>query len=421
MQVKEGIMKRFTLPVLVLIALVHSLQSPLPRVACAEELLTIGSAAPELDIEHWLSDGGGKYKRITKFEAGKVYVVEFWATWCGPCVASMPHLAQLQKNYADKGVQLISISNEELQEVEDFLKRPLEGSASEDETYAKLTSVYCLTTDPDGSVHQSYMEAAGQSGIPTAFIVGKDSAIEWIGHPGEMDTPLDQVVSGTWDREAARTAMLAQQTRDLIRNQIGLAMRKGDAEAALATIDSALKEHSDDAELVEFLTQIRIRVQVFPATRLAMEGKIDEALKLLDDLKESQPEQAAEIKEVKLSVLLHGERFDDAAAALDEIVSRETNAIKLNQIGWMMYEGAKDNPEFSEKLLAAATSSAKKAVELAPEEAAIMDTYAHLLHRSGQLDQAVNIQAQAVKIGGGQNEEHSAFLEQLQAEQAEKK
>jgi hypothetical protein len=44
-----------------------------------------------------------------------------------------------------------------------------------------------------------------------------------------------------------------------------------------------------------------------------------------------------------------------------------------------------------------------------------------LLHRSGQLDQAIKVQSEAVKLGDGQNEEHVAFLEQLQAEQAEKK
>ena len=58
---------------------------------------------------------------------------------------------------------------------------------------------YTLATDPDNSTQKSYMEAAGQSTIPTAFIVGEDTRIQWIGHPMEIDPVLAQVVAGTWD------------------------------------------------------------------------------------------------------------------------------------------------------------------------------------------------------------------------------
>ena len=68
--------------------------------------------APALDIEHWIQDGNGFFKPVKKFEAGKVYVIEFWATWCGPCIASMPHLAELQNKYRGRDVQVISVSDE---------------------------------------------------------------------------------------------------------------------------------------------------------------------------------------------------------------------------------------------------------------------------------------------------------------------
>lgn len=62
--------------------------------------LTIGSRAPALDIEHWVQRAGrgDDFAPITTLEPGKVTVIEFWATWCPPCRASMPHLADLQKH-----------------------------------------------------------------------------------------------------------------------------------------------------------------------------------------------------------------------------------------------------------------------------------------------------------------------------------
>ncbi len=41
----------------------------------AEDLLTIGSAAPQLNVEHWVQNGNGKFKPVSKFENGKVYVL----------------------------------------------------------------------------------------------------------------------------------------------------------------------------------------------------------------------------------------------------------------------------------------------------------------------------------------------------------
>ena len=191
-------------PVLCWALCAWTLQSP---TASAKEL-GIGSPAPPLDIEHWIQDGNGFFSPVKKFEAGKVYVVEFWATWCGPCIMSMPHLAALQDKYRGRDVQIISVSDESTDEVKDLLAKDNEQVGK---TFAEITSAYSLTTDPDRSVHDDYMEASNQQGIPTSFIVGKSGLIEWIGHPMELDEPLEAVVTDSWDREKFKEELKVQQ------------------------------------------------------------------------------------------------------------------------------------------------------------------------------------------------------------------
>lgn len=224
----------------------------------AENELGIGSKAPAIDIEHWIQDGNGFFKPVTEFEPGKVYVVEFWATWCGPCIMSMPHLAELQNQYRGRDVQIISVSDESVDEVKDLLARE---HPQAEKTFAEITSAYSLTTDPDRSVYTDYMDAAKQDGIPTAFIVGKSGLVEWIGHPGNMDQPLEQIVNDSWDREAFKAEMKIQQELQENMQEMSKLMASGKLDEAFELVNAQINDASSEM-LRDHWTAIRYSLKL---------------------------------------------------------------------------------------------------------------------------------------------------------------
>jgi len=156
-------------PVIPLLAAL-TLGSALPLPANS---LTVGSAAPEVKVAKWI-----KGAAVEKFDPAKLYVVEFWATWCPPCRRSIPHLTEMAKKYQGK-VQVIGVSVYErekddaarLTKVSDFVKDMGDKMA------------YTVALDNDQAfMAKQWMEAAGRDGIPSAFVV-KDGKIAWVGHP----------------------------------------------------------------------------------------------------------------------------------------------------------------------------------------------------------------------------------------------
>src|SRR3954469_24173342 len=81
--------------------------------------LKVGDTAPAIKGK-WL-----KGEPVKSFEPGKIYVVEFWATWCGPCIVAMPQLSALQAKYEDQGVIVIGqdAQEDEPAKAERFVRR----------------------------------------------------------------------------------------------------------------------------------------------------------------------------------------------------------------------------------------------------------------------------------------------------------
>ena len=161
-------------------------------IATQAHAATLGSDAPELTGVDWVK---GEPISLADGKGETIYVVEFWATWCGPCRASIPHLTELQEQFADDNVVIIGISDEDRETVASFAES--QGDAMD----------YHVASAPERGPHKAYMEAFGQGGIPTAFVVDREGRIVWVGHPIMLDEILPAVVDGSYDMaEAQRRA-----------------------------------------------------------------------------------------------------------------------------------------------------------------------------------------------------------------------
>lgn len=92
---------------------------------------------------------------------GKVLVVDFWATWCPPCVASMPGLERVSREYKERGVVVLGVNQEPGNEanVQRFLKR--------------RNITFPSVVDP-GEIHRSY----GVYTFPTSFVIDRKGVIK---------------------------------------------------------------------------------------------------------------------------------------------------------------------------------------------------------------------------------------------------
>ncbi len=67
-----------------------------------------GKPAPAFQLNGWMNSKALELKKLK----GKIVILDFWATWCGPCIASIPHTNEMMKKYADKGVVFIGVCHQ---------------------------------------------------------------------------------------------------------------------------------------------------------------------------------------------------------------------------------------------------------------------------------------------------------------------
>ncbi|MBM3977170.1 MAG: redoxin domain-containing protein [Planctomycetes bacterium] len=328
-------------------------QAPAPKAERAFSLM-VGDAAPALAVKKYI-----KGEEIKSFEKGQIYVVEYWATWCGPCRATIPHLTELQAKHGSK-VKFIGVSvwERDQAKVEPFVA----------EMGDKM--VYSIAMDDvaaddkrgsNGKMAQGWMTAAGRNGIPSAFVVDGNGKIAWIGHPmSGMEETIDQLLAGKFDlakatADYAKAAALQAQAA-AAQKELDTAMRAKDYKTAIAVLDRLLE--SDQSNL-----------------NLAM---------------------------TKFTVLLNAMKDYDAASAYGAKLVEgafKDSANGLNALAWTIVD---PNATPEKRDLPLALRAATRAVELLkdgnPMLASVLDTLARVHFAMGDLAKAIETQQKAVDV-----------------------
>lgn len=133
--------------------------------------LSVGDPAPPIELESLLQAPGGSQASLESLK-GKVIVLDFWATWCAPCLRSMPHLNQLVTELKDDPVVFIAVTNEREAMIKSFLKQ-------------RQLSAW-VGIDANRSMFRDYRI----SGIPRTYIIDPAGKIAGTMHPMNLNAQM---------------------------------------------------------------------------------------------------------------------------------------------------------------------------------------------------------------------------------------
>ncbi len=328
--------------------------------------LAVGSKAPEFKPATWL-----KGSPVREFEPGKVYVVEFWATWCPPCIEAIPHINEIQKQHGKDTLTVIGISTAD---------RSMSANDAENFVRAQGNRMdYTVAFTGDRRIWTDWMTAAGRGGIPSSFVVDGEGKISFIGHPR---AGLDKAVE-----EALKNA---ESTTD--------------ADAGDSVADPAGDEALDPRE-ARRRAQIQARVDEFAtqAEALIKEGQEQRAIAVIDRILAVDGERQYAWAGRKLELLTVVSRNDRPVIAWAKRMTEreyEKNPHGLMQLTLAVQrlDKREPKPEIPKELREMAHESLKKASELSKQQDPVVEeTLAADLFARGDKMGAAEAQKRAVE------------------------
>lgn len=204
----------------------------------------IGDPVPPLQGD-WL-----KGSTRAGFEKGKIYVLDFWATWCGACMISMPKFSEIARAQKDKAdfiaVNIWENKDVSREKLKEFIR--VQKSSMDSAVIADVQD-----GDPkkrEGPISREWLRSANINSIPTVMIVDREGRLAWIGRVEGLTEAIDAIHNGDWNLVSARaeyeqqaTASRARLTKSLDDNQKlsdTLELSKSDPAAALKVLDELI-------------------------------------------------------------------------------------------------------------------------------------------------------------------------------------
>lgn len=243
----------------------------------------------------------------TEWAKDEVYIIECWATWCGPCIAAIPHVDELFDTYAKDGLHVLGMNVWE--DGKDKVAKFVEGKG-------EGMSYPVAYVGKGGAFEESWLKAAGVRGIPHAFVV-KNGNLLFTAHPASITEETIKAVLAGGDQEATAIQELVE--AKAAEEAIGAKMRAfGQAKttkdvAAMQKIYDEMKALSPDSR---YLSGMNVDIAVaegdwakVSSALTAIEDRTDAASNargLAFRLDGSEEEVPASLREKLLSLLAAG-------------------------------------------------------------------------------------------------------------------
>jgi thiol-disulfide isomerase/thioredoxin len=225
-------------------ALVVGVSAPAFVLVPPDRPLGVGDVAPALEVNAWLRGGP-----VTLFAPGTVYVIEFWATWCGACVANIPHLTELTRAYPGRVTVIGATSPDQSGNSLDAVGKFIAAKGARLSYHIAWLPESTGPASEAGIHRNTWFRQAGMASLeslPAAFIVDGRGRIAYIGDPLTLEAPLKRIVAGDWDLAVARRRWDESRRAESMRQQLEPLLLSGDVVPARALAFRIVRVHGGD-------------------------------------------------------------------------------------------------------------------------------------------------------------------------------